>query len=266
VNRVSLGVQSLDDTVLKFLGRMHSASEALTAVAIAQDTFSRVSFDLIYARPEQRPEDWRAELTRALQQGVEHLSLYQLTIEEGTPFAALHRAGKLKTPDGDMARVLWDLTQEICETAGLPAYEVSNHARSGAESRHNLVYWRSGEYVGAGPGAHGRINTTDGRRATAVERNPERWLALVEDRGHGLVEDEPLGAIERADEFLLMGLRLREGIERTRFRDLAGRDFDPGRVASLLDEGLIEAAPGGRLRVTAAGFPVLDAIVADLAA
>jgi oxygen-independent coproporphyrinogen-3 oxidase len=263
VNRVSLGVQSLDDKALKLLGRMHSAAEALNAVAIGSDTFPRVSFDLIYARPDQQPEDWRAELARALEQNVEHLSLYQLTIEEGTPFAALHRAGKLKTPNGDAARALWDVTQEVCNAAGLPAYEVSNHARPGAESRHNLVYWRSGEYVGVGPGAHGRINTSDGRIATATERNPERWLALG---GQGLVEDESLGAIERADEFLLMGLRLREGIERKRFRDLAGRDFDHGRVASLTDEGLIETTPVGRLRVTAAGFPVLDAIVADLAA
>jgi oxygen-independent coproporphyrinogen-3 oxidase len=266
VNRVSLGVQSLDDNALKSLGRMHSAAEALGAVAIAKNTFARVSFDLIYARPSQQPDEWHHELARALEQQIEHLSLYQLTIEEGTPFAALYRAGKLTTPDGDTARALWDVTQEVCEAAGLPAYEVSNHARPGAESRHNLVYWRSGEYVGVGPGAHGRINTSERRVATATERHPERWLALVEEQGHGLVEDEPLGAIERADEFLLMGLRLREGIERLQFRYLAGRDFDPDRVTSLTGEGLIETTPGGRLRVTAAGFPVLDAIVADLAA
>jgi putative oxygen-independent coproporphyrinogen III oxidase len=266
VNRVSLGVQALDDASLKGLGRMHSAAEALAAVAIAKGAFPRVSFDLIYARPDQQPSEWRAELARALEKEVEHLSLYQLTIEDGTPFAALHRAGKLKTPDGDAARELWDVTQEVCDAAGMPAYEVSNHARPGAESRHNLVYWRSGEYAGVGPGAHGRINSDQGRAATATERHPERWLALVEDRGHGLVVDELLGAIERADEFLLMGLRLREGIERSKFRHLAGRDFDPDRVASLTGEGLIETTSSGRLRVTAAGFPVLDAIVADLAA
>ena len=266
VNRVSLGVQALDDPSLKALGRMHTAEEALAAVAIAKSSFPRVSFDLIYARPAQTPTQWRAELKRALEEQVEHLSLYQLTIEEGTPFAALHRAGKLKVPDTDLARELWDLTQETCDAAGISAYEISNHARPGAESRHNLVYWRSGEYVGVGPGAHGRIDTDQGRMATATERHPERWLALVEDRGHGLVVDEPLGAIERADEFLLMGLRLREGIERNRFRHLAGRDFDPDRIASLAGDGLIETTSSGRLRVTAEGFPVLDAIVADLAA
>jgi putative oxygen-independent coproporphyrinogen III oxidase len=266
VNRVSLGVQALDDPSLKALGRMHTAEEALAAVAIAKSSFPRVSFDLIYARPAQTPTLWRAELKRALDEQVEHLSLYQLTIEEGTPFAALHRAGKLKVPDTDVARELWDVTQETCDAAGISAYEISNHARPGAESRHNLVYWRSGEYVGVGPGAHGRIDTDEGRLATATERHPERWIALVEDRGHGLVVDEPLGAIERADEFLLMGLRLREGIERNRFRHLAGRDFDPDRIASLAGEGLIETTSSGRLRVTAEGFPVLDAIVADLAA
>jgi putative oxygen-independent coproporphyrinogen III oxidase len=266
VNRVSLGVQALDDVSLKALGRMHTAAEALAAVAIARSVFSRVSFDLIYARPGQTPEQWREELSRALAEEIEHHSLYQLTIEEGTPFAALHRVGKLKTPDDDMARALWDVTQETCETAGFPAYEISNHARRGAESRHNLVYWRSGEYAGVGPGAHGRIHAAEGRTATATERHPERWLALVESQGHGLVVDEPLGAIERADEFLLMGLRLREGIERAQFRRLAGRDFDADRVASLAQEGMIETTGDGRLRVTPAGFPVLDAIVADLAA
>jgi putative oxygen-independent coproporphyrinogen III oxidase len=266
VNRVSLGVQALDDASLKALGRMHTATEALAAVAIASAAFPRVSFDLIYARPNQTPDAWRAELKRALAEDVEHHSLYQLTIEDGTPFAALHRAGKLKVPDSDHARELWDVTQETCDAAGFAAYEISNHARPGAESRHNLVYWRSGEYAGAGPGAHGRLNVFGGRYATATERHPERWLARVEAEGHGLIEDEQLGAIERADEFLLMGLRLREGVERERFRLLAGRDFDPSRVTSLSEEGLIESTHDGRLRVTAAGFPVLDAIVADLAA
>jgi oxygen-independent coproporphyrinogen-3 oxidase len=266
VNRISLGVQSLNDEDLQALGRMHTAAEALAAVAIAKAEFTRVSFDLIYARPRQTPEAWRAELGHALAEGVEHMSLYQLTIEDDTPYAALHRSGKLVVPDGDHARELWDLTQETCNAAGLPAYEISNHARPGAESRHNLIYWRSGEYAGVGPGAHGRLNAAAGRIATSTERHPERWLARVEAEGHGLIENESLGAIERADEFLLMGLRLREGIERERFRLLAGRDFDAARVASLAEEGLIETTPTGRLRVTAAGFPVLDAIVADLAA
>ena len=266
VNRVSLGVQALDDASLKSLGRMHTADEALAAVAIAKAAFPRVSFDLIYARPGQTPDAWRAELKRALAENVEHHSLYQLTIEDGTPFAALHRAGKLKVPDADLARDLWDVTQETCEAAGFSAYEISNHARPGAESRHNLVYWRSGEYAGVGPGAHGRLNVFGGRAATATEKHPERWLARVEAEGHGLIADEELGAIERADEFLLMGLRLREGIERARFRSLAGRDFDAGRLASLAEQGLVETTRDGRLRVTPEGFPVLDAIVADLAA
>lgn len=266
VNRVSLGVQSLDDASLKSLGRMHTAAEALAAVAIAKAAFPRVSFDLIYARPGQTPDAWRAELKRALAEDVEHHSLYQLTIEDGTPFAALHRAGKLKVPDADLARDLWDVTQETCEAAGFSIYEISNHARPGAESRHNLVYWRSGEYAGVGPGAHGRLNENGGRTATATEKHPERWLAQVEANGHGLVDDEALGAIERADEFLLMGLRLREGVERARFRQLAGRDFDAERVATLSEQGLVEMTKDGRLRVTPYGFPVLDAIVADLAA
>src|SRR5262249_47463658 len=154
-----------------------------------------------------------------------HQSLYQLTIEEGTTFFALHRAGKLQVPEGDLARALWDVTQESCEAAGLPAYEVSNHARPGAECKHNLVYWRSGEYAGVGPGAHGRLHAGEIRRATETEKNPEKWLALVEKQGHGLTVDEPLGVIERADEFLLMGLRLTEGIDRKRFIEIAGHDF-----------------------------------------
>ncbi|MCS0502497.1 radical SAM family heme chaperone HemW [Ancylobacter mangrovi] len=266
VNRVSLGVQALDDAALRALGRMHSAEEALAAVAVARAAFERVSFDLIYARPEQSPAEWGAELARAIAEGCEHLSLYQLTIEEGTPFAALHRAGRLVTPDGERARALWDVTQEVTAAAGLPAYEISNHARPGAESRHNLLYWRYGEYAGIGPGAHGRIDTDDGRRATSTERGPEEWLTRVERLGHGIVLDEGLSRVEQSDEYLLMGLRLVEGIDRTRYARLSGRDFDPGRVAALREEGMIEALPGDRLRATARGFPVLDAIVADLAA
>ncbi len=265
VNRVSLGVQALNDEELKALGRLHTVDEALAAVAIAKRAFPRVSFDLIYARPGLTPSAWRMELKRALAEGVKHLSLYQLTIEEGTPFAALHRAGKLVLPDADTGRALWDVTQETCAAAGMPAYEISNHARPGAECRHNLVYWRYGEYAGVGPGAHGRLIVDGARIATATERHPETWLRRVEKSGHGLVTDEPLGALEQADEFLLMGLRLREGIALQRFEKLAGRALDPARIAALKAEGLIEIT-GDRLRVTAAGFPVLDAVVADLAA
>lgn len=266
VNRVSLGVQALDDAALKALGRMHSAEEALGAVAVARAAFERVSFDLIYARPDQRPQDWAAELQRAIDEGCEHLSLYQLTIEEGTPFAALHRAGRLIVPEDEVARALWDVTQETTRAAGLPAYEISNHARPGAESRHNLLYWRYGEYAGIGPGAHGRLDTPEGRVATSTERGPEAWVAKVEAQGHGVIADETLTRAEQADEYLLMGLRLMEGIDRARFARLAGRGFDPARVAALLEDGMIEELPGDRLRATALGLPVLDALVADLAA
>jgi oxygen-independent coproporphyrinogen-3 oxidase len=266
VNRVSLGVQALDDGDLRRLGRMHSAEEALAAVKVAARHFERFSFDLIYARMDQTPAAWKAELTRALSYAAEHLSLYQLTIEPDTWFAKLHAAGKLVVPGPDAARALYDLTQELCDRAGLPAYEISNHARPGAESRHNLVYWRYGEYVGIGPGAHGRVMTAKGRTATATERSPEDWLARVERHGHGLVEVLPLTAEEAGDEFLLMGLRLREGIEPARYRVISGRTLDHQRIADLAGDGLIATSRGSRIAVTPAGFPVLDAVVADLAA
>jgi putative oxygen-independent coproporphyrinogen III oxidase len=266
VNRVSLGVQALNDAELKTLGRLHTAQEALDAVAIARAAFERYSFDLIYARPGQTPQAWAAELKRAIAEAAEHLSLYQLTIEAETPFAALHAAGKLVTPDEEVARALYDVTQEVCSGAGLPAYEISNHARPGAECRHNLVYWRGHEYAGIGPGAHGRLGIAGERRATATERRPEAWRMRVEALGHGLVTDDALSHVEIADEFLLMGLRLAEGIDPARYERLAGRPLDQRRIAILREEGALEATPDGRLRVTQAGFPVLDAVVADLAA
>ena len=266
VNRVSLGVQALDDASLKALGRLHSAREALDAVAVARAHFARYSFDLIYARPDQTPQSWAAELTQAIGEAAEHLSLYQLTIEPDTPFHGLHAAGKLKTPDEDTARALFDVTQEICEQHGLPAYEISNHARPGAECRHNLVYWRGEEYAGIGPGAHGRLDLDGERHATATDRRPEAWLMRVEAAGHGIATDEILNREERADEFLLMGLRLAEGIDPQRYAALAGRPLDPARVALLSAEGAISVAGDGRLKVTRAGFPLLDAVVADLAA
>jgi len=266
VNRVSLGVQALDDASLKLLGRLHSAREALDAVAIARRSFERYSFDLIYARPGQTPENWADELRLAIAEAAEHLSLYQLTIEEGTPFFGLHAAGKLKTPDETAARALYDVTQEVCDKAGLPAYEISNHARAGAECRHNLVYWRGHEYAGIGPGAHGRLDIDGARHATSTEKRPEAWLMRVETQGHGLLTDDPLNREERADEFLLMGLRLAEGIDPQRYAALAGRPLDSRRVAILREEGAIYVDESGRLRVTRAGFPVLDAVVADLAA
>jgi putative oxygen-independent coproporphyrinogen III oxidase len=266
INRVSLGVQALDDVALKELGRLHTAQEALDAVAVARAIFERYSFDLIYARPRQTSDAWAAELKRAIAQAAEHLSLYQLTIEPGTPFFGLHQAGKLTIPNDELGRDLYDLTQSICADAGLPAYEVSNHARPGAECRHNLVYWRGHEYAGAGPGAHGRLNIDGRRYATETEKRPESWLMRVEAKGSGLIVDEKLVASETADEYLLMGLRLAEGIEPARYTALAGRPLDPERICLLSEEGAVETTASGRLRVTPSGFPVLDAVVADLAA
>ena len=266
VNRVSLGVQALDDAALKELGRLHTAREALDAVAVARAIFERYSFDLIYARPGQTPAAWAAELARAIAEAGEHLSLYQLTIEQETPFFALHAAGKLVVPDDDTARALYDTTQDVCAGAGLPAYEISNHARPGAECRHNLVYWRVHEYAGIGPGAHGRLDIDGERRATATEKRPEAWLMRVEGSGHGVVTDEALTPEQMADEFLLMGLRLAEGVDPKRYAALAGRSLNPRRIAILREQGALETTADGRLRVTLAGFPVLDAVVADLAA
>jgi len=266
VNRVSLGVQALDDASLKALGRLHSAREALDAVAVARKAFDRYSFDLIYARSDQTPRMWADELRLAIAEAAEHLSLYQLTIEEGTPFFGLSAAGKLKTPDEATARALYDVTQEVCARHGLPAYEISNHARRGAECRHNLVYWRGQPYAGIGPGAHGRLDIGGVRHATATEKRPEAWLMRVEANGHGLVTDDCLSGEECADEFLLMGLRLAEGIDPRRYAVLSGRPLDSDRIALLREEGAIAVGADGRLRVTRSGFPVLDAVVADLAA
>jgi putative oxygen-independent coproporphyrinogen III oxidase len=266
VNRVSLGVQALDDRALAALGRTHSAREALAAVGVARSVFGRYSFDLIYARPDQSPGEWAGELQSALKEAGEHISLYQLTVEPDTPFAALHAAGKLRPPDEDAARALYDVTQDICSARGLPAYEISNHARPGGECRHNLVYWRAQEYAGIGPGAHGRLDIGNERHATVSEKSPEAWLSRVESRGHGVVADDVLTSTERADEFLLMGLRLAEGIDLARYERIAGRAINPGRVTTLRRHGLIETSQSGRLRVTLPGFPLLDAVVADLAA
>jgi oxygen-independent coproporphyrinogen-3 oxidase len=266
VNRVSLGVQALHDADLAALGRQHSVQEALAAVDLARGIFPRLSFDLIYARPGQSVSAWRAELEAAIAHAADHLSLYQLTIEQGTPFFALHAAGKLQVPEPELARALYEATQEVTEARGLPAYEISNHARPGAECRHNLVYWRYGEYAGVGPGAHGRLIVRGVRRALSTERVPETWLERVEAEGHGIVEDEPLDREAQGDEMLLMGLRLKEGVDLTRYRMMTGRPIDPARLTLLAADGFVEPAPGGRLRATPEAWPVLDAIVADLAA
>ncbi|MEK1927804.1 MAG: radical SAM family heme chaperone HemW [Rhizobium giardinii] len=265
VNRVSLGVQALNDRDLKFLGRLHNVEDALKAIGLARDIFPRMSFDLIYARPNQTVEDWEQELKQAVSYAVDHLSLYQLTIEEGTPFYGLHKAGKLIVPDGEQSAVLYEATQEITDGFGMPAYEVSNHAAPGAESRHNLTYWRYGDYAGIGPGAHGRLGMGRNKIATATERKPEEWLKLVEEQGHGMIDQEVLGLDEQADELLLMGLRLKEGIDLVRWQSLSGREPDPDREQFLIEHGFIERLGNSRLRCTPAGMLILDAVVADLA-
>jgi len=266
VNRVSLGVQALNDPDLRALGRLHTAEEAMKAVEIARATFPRISFDLIYARPGQTPELWAAELKAALDRASDHLSLYQLTIEPDTMFEKLYAAGKLKIPDEDTAATLFEVTQEICEAHGRPAYEISNHAAPGAECRHNLVYWRYGEYAGIGPGAHGRLLVDGRRHATATAREPEKWLSRVESWGDGVDTDDVLTPEESGDELLLMGLRLVEGIDLRRYRAIAGRPLDPSRLSDLIAHGMVERIGPHHVRATRAGAFVLDAVVADLAA
>lgn len=248
VNRVSLGVQSLRDEQLKALGRLHSVAEARTAIGIAARTFQRFSFDLIYARPGQTPEQWKRELVEALALGSRHLSLYQLTIEPETAFEKLHAAGKLAMPDAALAAELYDITQEMTDAAGLRQYEISNHAMPGEESRHNLLYWRYGEYAGVGPGAHGRIIAEGARRATSTERNPEAWVARVESAGDGLVVDEVVSQPEQADEMLLMGLRLAEGLELDRLKE-RGVSIRADAIDELVRDGLLEVGgPGSDAR------------------
>ena len=265
VNRVSLGVQALNDADLKALGRLHSVAEARRAIDIAARTFDRYSFDLIYARPGQTPEAWRAELSEALAMVRDHLSLYQLTIEEGTPFFGLHRAGKLIVPDPELADALFEITQEATEAAGIPAYEISNHARPGAESRHNLTYWRYGEYAGIGPGAHGRLVVDGTRRALVTERRPEGWLEAVEAHGTGLAEDTLLTPAEEADELLLMGLRLAEGVDLDRLAAIGGVAPSAAAIRRLEGLGLLRRPTTGRLVASQSGRFVLNELVLQLA-
>jgi oxygen-independent coproporphyrinogen-3 oxidase len=268
VNRVSLGVQALDDASLRFLGREHDAAEALRAVGLAAAIFPRHSFDLIYARPGQTEAAWEAELWQALGHAGGHLSLYQLTIEPGTRFHALAREGRLTPLDEDRQGRLYELTQEVVEGAGMPAYEVSNHARPGHESRHNLVYWRYGDYAGVGPGAHGRLSLEGERTGTRTLRAPERWLAQVERLGHG--EEEPrelVPAEAQLTELLMMGLRLAEGVPLARIEAVADRPVRQALDAAALDRlvaaGLLRVG-GGRLRATKAGRQRLDAVLRRL--
>ncbi|MFN4353854.1 radical SAM family heme chaperone HemW [Parvibaculum sp.] len=265
VNRLSLGVQSLDDAQLKFLGRLHSADEALRAIAFARETFPRLSFDLIYARPGQTKEAWEKELRAALAHAADHLSLYQLTIEPDTAFARLYEKGAFVLPGDDEAAVLYALTGEICAETGLSAYEVSNYAKPGAESRHNLVYWRYGDYAGIGPGAHGRM-TADGRRlATRARKMPGDWLSEVKRAGHGLEALEDISASEQGDEMMLMGLRLSEGVSLARHARIAGRPIAEARIAALVSDRLL-TRDGGTIRATNEGRMVLDAVLARLLA
>ncbi len=265
VNRVSIGVQALNDPDLKALGRIHSVSEARRAIDIGQRTFDRVSFDLIYARPRQTEALWRAELAQALTMGVNHLSLYQLTIEPATAFEQLYKAGKLIIPEDAVADALYTATQELTAEAGLPVYEISNHARPGQESQHNLLYWRYGEYAGIGPGAHGRLLVDGVRRATSTEKGPEQWLARVTSAGHGRIEDEALTPAECADEALLMGLRLTEGLDLVRLATLAGTRPSDTSINALASHGLLERLSPTRIRATPHGRMVLNQVVLELA-
>ena len=257
VNRASLGLQSLDDEALRFLGRAHDSAEGLAALETAQACFDRVSFDLIYALPGQSEDQWRRELARALSFGTGHLSLYQLTIEPGTRFAAMAAKGELQPADPDRAATLYEATQEMTEAAGLPAYEISNHACPGEESRHNLAYWRYGAYAGIGPGAHGRRAGAFTRR----RRKPENWLSTLARNGHGIEEESVLAPSDMAAEALLMGLRLREGVDLDRIEAA----LDLRAVARLECQGLIEK-DGRRLRASPRGMLLLDAILAEIAA
>lgn len=259
INRVSLGLQALDDHALQFLGRAHDVSEGLGALAVAQRHFARVSFDLIYARPDQPLADWERELARALGFGTEHLSLYQLTIEPGTRFATEAAAGRLTLPDPDLAADLFTATRTIATAAGLPAYETSNHARPGAESRHNLTYWRYGDYAGIGPGAHGRRPHNGRRLATVRHRKPENWLNAVARNRHGAQEETPLTEREAMTEQLVMGLRLTEGVATTGIAPL----LDQSAVARLAKQGLLTQTPE-RIALTEAGAPLLDAVLREI--
>ena len=269
VNRISLGVQSLDDRTLAFLGRDHDAAEAILALDLAKLHFERVSFDLIYAVPGQTAADWSAELAQAIDLAGEHLSLYQLTVEPGTGFAGAVGRGDWQPLDDDRAARLYHVTERRTAAAGLPAYEISNHARAGAACRHNLTYWRYGDYAGVGPGAHGRLTVVGAKRATRQWRKPETWLAAVERHGHGGEQCQILEVGECATEALLMGLRLTAGIQFKDFAEAVGRpldDFvDHGRLADLIDGGFL-ARDVSALRATRLGRPVLNAVLAELLA
>ena len=266
VNRLSLGIQSLDDTDLRLLGRQHSATEALAALDLARRTFERISCDLIYARQNQTMPAWESELSQILSLGPDHLSLYQLTIEDGTAFARLHAEGKLRgLPDEDLAADMYLRTAEICAEAGLSAYEVSNYAKTGSEARHNLVYWRMGDYAGIGPGAHGRLTLPDGRVATSTHRSPELWLSSVRTEGTGEVARESLSGEDRAIEYLMMSLRLAEGSDLARFAALRGACLQEERLNPLIEQGFLTRT-GSWIQATSTGRLILNRLLLELAA
>jgi putative oxygen-independent coproporphyrinogen III oxidase len=265
VNRISMGIQALNDEDLQRLGRIHSTQEAMAAFDVARNQFERVSFDLIYARQNQTLESWKIELKQALRMAIDHLSLYQLTIEDGTAFGDRYARGKLKgLPADDVSADMYHLTQDVCEDAGFLTYEVSNHARPGAESRHNRVYWRYGDYIGVGPGAHGRLTLNGTRYATEAWSNPGKWLDSV-DRGLAEKERSALTGEEQASEFLMMGLRLIEGVDPLRYAALAGHELPRAKINELCEIGMIETT-SQNLRVTREGRMVLNAVLAELLA
>jgi putative oxygen-independent coproporphyrinogen III oxidase len=263
VNRVSLGVQALNDADLKKLGRLHDVAEAKAALKLAMANFRRVSLDLVYARPDQTDAQWREELQQALSFGTDHLSLYQLTIEPETPYALLHRNGQLQIPDEDIAAGLYETTQELTQAAGLPAYEISNHARPGQESRHNLIYWRYGDYAGVGPGAHGRIDLGGGRTATAAIKLPERWRDTVTKNGQGFAEQVAISNEEAAREHLLMNLRLAEGLDLAAYEQRWGMRPDAAKIAALESQGFLESS-GDVLTATPSGRLLLNRVIEEL--
>jgi oxygen-independent coproporphyrinogen-3 oxidase len=263
VNRLSLGMQALNDADLKFLGRLHNAEEAKAALDLAMRNFNRVSLDLIYARPDQSDAQWRSELKQALAFGTDHLSLYQLTIEPETPFALLHRGGKLRIPDDDLAAGLYETTQELTEAGGLPAYEISNHARPGSESRHNLIYWRYGDYAGVGPGAHGRLMLGGQRTATSTIRLPERWRDAVTKDEKAFADFTPIGDADAAREHLLMNLRLAEGVDLANYQARWGARPPLAKIAPLMEQGFLRQG-GETLTATPQGRLVLNAVIAAL--
>jgi oxygen-independent coproporphyrinogen-3 oxidase len=264
VNRLSMGVQALNDADLKRLGRLHTAADAIAAFDIARACFDRVSFDLIYARQDQTPEDWTQELTRALDMAIDHLSLYQLTIEDGTAFGDRHSRGGLKgLPDEDRSVTLYEITQDLCSSAGLHAYEISNHSRAGAQSEHNLIYWRGGDYAGVGPGAHGRLTLAGQRWATEALKQPSGWLEAVEKRGTGELPRDEITSSARAQEYVLMSMRLAEGLDMARLEAISGYALTSAAIAELSALNLIVSG-SGRVKATAQGRMVLNSVIRRL--